>query len=194
VRLARLFFSAAIAIAVAAPLAATAQTVMPVDKFTSVELHGGGTITIRQGPVQRVTMVSGDPGVAGFDVVERDQGGKLIVSSCKGFCWGSHHLDVEIETPVLNGVGIHGGGHITAHGAFPAQSAVSAVIHGGGDIDMKDVPAQSASAAIHGGGKISVAAQNNLSAEIYGGGAIRYIGQPAVNSTIHGGGTVAPIH
>jgi hypothetical protein len=169
VRLARLFFSAAIAIAVAAPLAATAQTVMPVDKFTSVELHGGGTITIRQGPVQRVTMVSGDPG-------------------------GSHHLDVEIETPVLNGVGIHGGGHITAHGAFPAQSAVSAVIHGGGDIDMKDVPAQSASAAIHGGGKISVAAQNNLSAEIYGGGAIRYIGQPAVNSTIHGGGTVAPIH
>ncbi|MGZ6038092.1 MAG: GIN domain-containing protein [Phenylobacterium sp.] len=187
------FLLAAAAVTVAAPVVASAQTVVPTDKFSSVDLHGGGTITIRQGPVQRVTLISGDPKVARFEVVDRDHDGRLIMSPCDGFCWGSHHFEVEIETPVLNGVGIHGGGHITAHGAFPAQGAVSATIHGGGDIDMKDVPAQAATAEIHGGGKIQVAAQSTLSAEIYGGGAIRYLGQPTVNSSIHGGGGVSPI-
>jgi hypothetical protein len=184
---------AAAAIAVAAPAVAAAQTVMPTDKFTSVDLHGGGLITIRQGPVQRVTLVSGDPKVARFEVVDREHGGRLVMSPCDHSCWGNHHFEVEIETPVLNGIDIHGGGRITAHGAFPAQSAVSVAIHGGGDIDMKDVPAQSASAAIHGGGKIYVSAQNSLSASIMGGGAIRYLGQPTVNSEIHGGGTVSPL-
>jgi hypothetical protein len=185
---------AAAAITLAAPAAASAQTVMPVQKFTSVDLHGGGMITIRQGPVQRVTLVSGDPQVARFEVKDRGQGGRLIISPCEGVCWGSHKLEVEIETPELNGIEIHGGGHITAHGAFPAQGAVSAAIHGGGDIDMKDVPAQSASVAIHGGGKILVSARNSLSASIYGGGAIRYVGQPSVNSEIHGGGSVSPLN
>lgn len=190
-RLAWLF--AAAAIAIAAPAVAAAQTVAPLDKFTSVDLHGGGVITIRQGPVQRVTLVRGDPKVAHFEVTDRNRGGRLVISPCEGFCWGSHHLEVEIETPELDGLAIHGGGRLVAHGAFPARGAVSAVIHGGGDIDMKDVPAQSASVAIYGRGKIYVTAQNSLSASIYGGGAIRYLGQPTVNSEIHGGGTISPM-
>lgn len=191
-RLACLF--AAAALAIAAPAIAAAQTVVPTDKFTAVDLHGGGVITIRQGPVQRVTLVRGDPRVARFEVTDRGRGGRLVISPCDGvFCWGSHHLEVEIETPVLNGLAIHGGGHLEAHGAFPAQGAVSAVIHGGGDIDMKDVPAQSASAAIHGGGKIYLTAQDSLSASIFGGGAIRYLGHSRVNSEIRGGGTISPL-
>jgi hypothetical protein len=137
-----------------------------------------------------VTMVRGDRDVAGFDVVNNGQGGKLIISACRGFCMGSHHLEVEIETPSLDGATINGGGHILAEGAFPSQGAVSAVIHGGGVIDLKAVPAQSASAAIYGGGKILVAAQNSLSASVNGGGSIRYVGQPAVSTSIHGGGTI----
>ena len=174
----------------ALPAAAAAQTVMPVEKFESVELHGGGTVTIRQGSVQRVTMIRGDRDVAGFDVIDRGQGGKLVISACRGFCMGSHRLEVEIQTPSLNGAAVNGGGHIVAEGAFPAQGAVSAVIHGGGVIDLKAVPAQSASVVIHGGGKIFVTAQNNLAASINGGGSIRYLGQPTVSSSIHGGGTV----
>jgi hypothetical protein len=191
-RFAPLFAAAAI-VAIAAPVAALAQTVIPTDKFTAIDLRGGGTITIRQGPVQRVTLISGDPKRARFEVIGSDHGGRLVMSPCDGACWGLHGFEVEIETPVLNGIDIHGGGHITAHGAFPAQAAVSAAIHGGGDIDMKDVPAQSASAAIHGGGKIYVTAQNSLSAEIVGGGVIRYAGHPAVSSSIHGGGAVSQI-
>ena len=187
-RLALLF--AAAAIVAVSPAIAAAQTVEPVARFTGVELHGGGTITIRQAPVQKVTLVRGDPAIASFEVNSR---GRLIVSSCRGFCWGIHSFDVEIDTPDLNAVGIYGGGHITAKGAFPSSSSMSAVIHGGGDIDVKDVPAQSTSAAIHGGGKILVSAQTSLDAEIRGGGSIHYLGHPSVNSSIHGGGSVSAI-
>src|SRR5438270_8016413 len=92
-RAALLILSAALA---AAPFAAAAQTVVPVARFTGVELHGGGSLSIHQGPLQRVTLVQGDPTVASFEVNSR---GRLIVSSCKGICMGSQHLAVEIETP-----------------------------------------------------------------------------------------------
>jgi len=189
-RFAPMFAAAAVAAIAITPAIARAETVVPVGTFTGVELHGGGSINIHQGPVQRVTLVRGDPAVAGFEVNGR---GRLIVSSCRGFCWGSHKLEVDIETPDLSAAEIHGGGQIVAKGAFPAQGAVSAAIHGGGDIDLRDIPAQSASAAIHGGGKIFVAAQNSLDAEIYGGGLIRYAGHPTVSSSIHGGGSVSSI-
>ncbi|HLZ76696.1 GIN domain-containing protein [Phenylobacterium sp.] len=184
-----IFAAAAAALAIA-PGIASAQTVEQVGKFTGVELHGGGTITIRQGPAQRVTLVRGDPAEARFEV---DSRGHLIASPCRGSCWGIRHFDVEIETPDLNEVAIYGGGHISAKGAFPATGAMSAEIHGGGDIDVRDVPAQATSAAIHGGGKIFVSAQNRLEAAIHGGGAIHYVGHPTVNSEIHGGGSISPI-
>ncbi len=173
-----------------APAVASAETVEQVGRFTGVELHGGGTISIRQAPVQRVTLISGDPARASFEV---DSRGRLIASPCRGSCWGFQRFDVQIETPDLNAVAIYGGGHITAKGAFPAASAMSVSIHGGGDIDVKDVPAQATSAEIHGGGKILVSAQSSLQAAIHGGGAIHYAGHPTVNSEIHGGGSVSPI-
>jgi hypothetical protein len=181
---------AAAVLAVAIPAGASAQTVETVGRFEAVELHGGGTIRIHQGPVQRVTLVRGDPAEASFEV--RD-GRRLVISPCRGFCMVSHHLEVEIETPQLSGASIMGGGHITADGNFPVQGAVKAVIHGGGGIDLGAVPAQSASAQINGGGKIVVAAQSSLSATIRGGGEIRYLGKPQVNTSIHGGGSVSSV-
>jgi hypothetical protein len=180
----------AVAALLVTPAIATAQTVVPVEKFSALALHGGGTITVRQAPVQRVTLLRGDPEEARLDVVDRGDGGKLVVSPCRGFCMGSHRLEVLVETPDLSAVSISGGGHIVAEGPFRSQGAVSAVIHGGGGIDLKAMPAQSASASVHGGGKIVLAAQNSLSASVYGGGSIRYLGQPTVNTSIHGGGSV----
>ena len=181
---------AAATLVAVAPAVAAAQTVEQVGKFDSIELHGGGQIMIHQGPVQRVTLVRGDPAQARFEVRE---GGKLVMSPCSRMCWGPNRFEVEIETPQLTGIAIMGGGHIVADGRFPPQNAVSAVIHGGGDIDMRSVPAQSASARINGGGKIVVAAQNSLSAAINGGGEIRYLGQPDVSTAIHGGGSVTSL-
>lgn len=184
---------AATAILAALPAMAAAEGVVPVEKFNAMELRGGGTITIRQGPVQRVTVIEDTSGKSQVEVVDRGEGGKLILSSCRGLCWGRSHFKVEIVTPVMSSVTINGGGQILAEGSFPSQDAVSAVIHGGGIIDLKAMPAQSASARIYGGGKIVVAAQNSLSAAINGGGSIRYLGQPAVSSSIHGGGSVDPV-
>ena len=188
-RLATLF---AAAVLTAAPALATAAGVVPVEKFSAVELHGGGTITIRQAAVQRVTVIEATSDRARVEVVDRGDGGKLILAPCRGNCWGPNHFDVLVETPVMSSVEIMGGGHIMAEGNFAPQGAVSAVIHGGGVIDLKTMPAQSASAAIHGGGKIVVAAQSSLSASIAGGGSIRYVGQPSVSTSIHGGGSVDP--
>lgn len=184
---------AAAAILAAAPAIAAAEGAVPVDKFNALELRGGGTVTIRQGAVQRVTVIRDTGGKSQVEVVNRGDGGKLVLSSCRGVCWGPNHFEVEVVTPVMSSVTINGGGHILAEGAFQPQGAVSAVIHGGGVIDLKSMPAQAASAQIHGGGKIVVAAQNSLSAGIYGGGSIRYLGQPSVSSSIHGGGSVDPI-
>jgi hypothetical protein len=178
---------AAAAVLTAAPALASAATVVPVDKFTALELRGGGTITIRQGPVQKVTVIEDTSGRSEIEVVD---GGKLILRSCRGTCWGHSHFEVEVETPVMSSVTITGGGHITAEGAFAPQGAVAAKINGGGVIDLKTMPAQSASAVIHGGGKIMVAAQDSLSASIAGGGSIRYVGHPSVSTSIHGGGSV----
>jgi hypothetical protein len=189
-RLATLF---AAAVLTALPALACAETVVPVDRFNALELHGGGTITIRQAPVQRVTIIEATSERARVDVVDRAGGGTLILAPCRGSCWGSNRFEVLVETPVMSSVSIMGGGHIVAEGAFAPQGAVSAVIHGGGVIDLKTMPAQSASAAIHGGGKIVVAAQSSLSASIAGGGSIRYLGQPAVSTSIHGGGSVDSI-
>ncbi len=176
--------------AVALPGAAMAETVVPVGKFTGVELHGGGLIRIEKAAVQRVTLVQGNPADARFEVNSR---GELTVSPCRGFCMGRGRFEVLIETPELESVGIFGGGRITAEGAFPAKGKVSAAIHGGGDIDMRAVPADAAAASIHGGGQIKVSAQRSLAASIAGGGAIRYLGHPAVASSIFGGGSISPL-
>jgi hypothetical protein len=182
-------FAVVAALAVA-PALACAETVTPVGKFDALELHGGGTITIRQAPVQRVTVIEATSERPRVEVVD---GRTLILAPCTGSCWGSNHFSVLVETPVMSSVAIKGGGHIVAEGNFARQSAVSAAIHGGGVIDLKTMPAQSASAAIRGGGKIFVAAQDSLSASIAGGGEIRYLGQPSVSTAIHGGGSVDPI-
>jgi len=191
-RLAHLLAAAAVLASVPA-IAAAAEGAVSVDKFNAVELRGGGTITIRQGPVQRVTVIQDTSGKSSVEVVDRGDGGKLVLSSCHGVCWGPNRFEVEVVTPVMSSVTINGGGHIVAEGAFAPQGAISAAIHGGGIIDLKSMPAQSASAQIHGGGKIVVAAQSSLSAGIYGGGSIRYVGQPAVSTSIHGGGSVDAI-
>jgi hypothetical protein len=181
---------AASAALAAVPLLASAATVMPVEKFNALELHGGGTITIRQGPVQRVTVIEATSDRPRVEVVD---GGKLILAPCTGACWGSNHFEVLVETPVMGSVAIKGGGHIVSEGNFAPQGAVSAAITGGGVIDLKTMPAQAASAAIRGGGKIVVAARDSLSASIAGGGSIRYVGHPSVSTAIHGGGSVDPM-
>jgi len=189
----RLFVLISVASVLAAP-AFAAETVVSVGKFESVELRGGGTVVIHQGPVQRVTVRSSDPERPVFDVSDHDgRGGRLVIRACEGSCSSPHDFEVDIETPNLSGASVMGGGGITAEGPFRAQAAVSAAVHGGGKVDLRALNVSATSAEVMGGGRVFVSAKNSLSATVNGGGAIRYSGSPTVDSAIHGGGSIDPI-
>jgi hypothetical protein len=173
--------------AFAASAPALATEVVPVPAFRSVQLRGGGEVSIRPGPVQRVTNVEGSSRITRFRV-ERD--GRRRIDVCDGNCPRQYRLRIDIQSPSAPDVGIAGGGLIRASGGFPAQRQLSVAVSGGGKIDMLAVQAGSVNAAVHGGGLISVRPRSSLSAAVNGGGQIRYAGNPAVSSAINGGGSV----
>jgi hypothetical protein len=173
--------------AFAASAPALATEVVPVPAFRSVQLRGGGEVSIRPGPEQRVTIVEGSSRITRFRV-ERD--GRLRIDVCDGNCPRQYRLRIDIQSPSAPDVGIAGGGLIRASGGFPAQRQLSVAVSGGGKIDMLAVQAGSVNAAVHGGGLISVRPRSSLSAAVNGGGQIRYAGNPAVSSAINGGGSV----
>jgi len=175
----------AFALVVAVPT--LAAEVVPVPAFRSVELRGGGEVSIRPGPVQRVTIIEGSVRISRFRI-ERD--GKLQIDECNGNCPRQYRLRVDILSPYAPDVAIAGGGLIHAASGFPAQRQLSAAIMGGGKIDMLAVSAGTVNAAVQGGGLIAVRPRSNLSAAVDGGGEIRYAGNPAVSSAINGGGAV----
>ena len=173
--------------AFAASAPALATEVVPVPAFRSVQLRGGGEVSIRPGPVQRVTIVEGSSRITRFRV-ERD--GKLRIDVCDGNCPRQYRLRIDLQSPSAPDVAIAGGGLIRASAGFPAQRQLSAAVSGGGKIDMLAVSASSVNAAVHGGGLISVRPHSSLSAAVNGGGQVRYAGNPTVSSAINGGGSV----
>ena len=177
----------AIAFAALASVApAAAQTPVSVPAFDSIELRGGGRVTIRQGASQRVTLVRGSPEMTRFTV---DRDGELRIDACVRSC-RNYDLVVEIVTPGIDAVAIHGGGQMRAEGSFARRTALAAAIHGGGLIDVTALGADSVAAAINGGGSIRTHPRVALAVSINGGGTVVYEGDPAVSTNITGGGTV----
>lgn len=171
--------------AVSAPALATEQ--VPVAPFRSVQLRGGGEVTIRPGPAQRVVIVEGSSRITRLRV-ERD--GRLKIDVCDGNCPRNYRLRIDIQSPHAPDVAIAGGGLIRAAGGFAPQRRLAAAIAGGGKIDVGAVQADRVEAAVHGGGLVSVRARSALSAAVNGGGEVRYAGNPSVSSAINGGGAV----
>lgn len=175
----------ALGFAISAPVAAA--ELVPVPEFRSVQLRGGGEVTVRPGRAQRVTLVEGSARVTEVKVLP---GGKLRIDACDGRCPDRYRLRVLIETPTMPDVAVDGGGAISAASGFRAESQLSAAISGGGSIDLRSVAADGVAAAINGGGEILVQPRRSLSAAINGGGSIRYWGDPSVTSIVNGGGAV----
>ncbi|MGH6870498.1 MAG: GIN domain-containing protein [Rhizomicrobium sp.] len=182
-----LLASAALA-ALAAP--ACAQTVVPTPAFDSVELEGGGHVTIKHGDVQRVTIVKGSTQYTRIGT-EMLQPRKLKIDACNENCPQHYDLEIVIETPSIAAVAISGGGHIETAGAFPGQHAVTAAIEGGGHVDLRSIDADNATAAVEGGGHIELRAEKHLTAAVDGGGHITYWGSPEVTEAVNGGGEVS---
>ena len=173
--------------ALLASMPALAADVVPLPAFRSIELQGGGNVSIVPGPVQRVTLVQGSANSTRFAV---DHDGKLEIDACYRICPHNYDLQIRIESPRVPAVAIQGGGNITAMGGFAPQDHLAAAVHGGGTIDLRSVDAREVAAAINGGGKIAVRPRSALSAAVHGGGEIRYLGDPQVSEAVAGGGDV----
>jgi hypothetical protein len=184
----RLMLSLVTAAAVIAAPALAAE-VVSVPQFRSVELRGGGGVTVVPGPAQRVTILEGSSQFT-HAYVERD--GQLRIDTCNDRCPHDYRLRVEIQSPDVPNLAVSGGGNIVARGGFRPQTHLAAAVNGGGQVDASAVEAMSVSAAVNGGGQVLVRPRSSLSAAVNGGGHVRYIGSPQVTTAIHGGGSVSP--
>lgn len=179
-------------LALAAALLGTtafAGTNVPVAPFTSIQLSGGGHVIVRSGAQQRVTLVKGDIKISRIVV----NGDKLEISPCSGWSCPRHYdLEVEVMSPNIKGLSIHGGGGIDAQGSFAKQAVLDLQLHGGGDIQAGAIPAETVNASVFGGGDITTKPVTNLNAQVHGGGDITYIGHPPhVASQTFGGGSIS---
>jgi hypothetical protein len=178
--------TAAALLAVAAP--AAAQEVVPLGRFDSIQLNGGGSVRLRHGPVQRVTLIRGSTRYSHVRVEGRER--ELVIDACNGRCPRRYDLEIEIVTPDVAAVAVNGGGEIVVASGFPRQESVAAAVNGGGAIDLRALPVREAAASVHGGGSLKVRPAASLAASVMGGGEIRYWGNPEVASSINGGGLV----
>lgn len=169
---------------------ASAEELVRVAPFESVELEGGGHVMVRHGDVQQVRLLKGSTALTRFLV---EDSGKLRIEDCRGDCPHDYDLEVEITTPRLDGLAISGGGEIDSDGNFGPVRHLAVAIDGGGKIDARGIDADRAEAAINGGGLIRLKAHSALTAAVDGGGEIRYWGNPHVTSAIDGGGEVARV-
>ncbi|HEU4889045.1 MAG TPA: hypothetical protein VFV49_14265, partial [Thermoanaerobaculia bacterium] len=76
-----------------------AQTDIPVQQFRSIELHHGGTVIVRHGPAQRVTIRTGD---LRSTRVRLATGQRLVIENCNPDCPRNYRLQMEIITPELS--------------------------------------------------------------------------------------------
>jgi len=167
--------------------AAFAGTDLSFPAFTGINLHGGGHVVLRHGAVQKVTVIKGDLKKADIHL----DGKTLDVSSCKGWCWNVAELVVEITSPAIDAMEVHGGGDLEAVGEFPHQPVLNVQVHGGGDLDARAIPADTVNASVHGGGDAKVKALTAINANVHGGGDLTYTGNPGqIRSETHGGGTI----
>lgn len=166
-------------------LPASAATSVTVPRFQALSLHGGGTVTIRHGATQKVTIMRGDPAVSKFQVVDKS----LRIYACDTSCPDNYKLEVEVVTPDMSALAIRGGGKL-AMTDFPAQKTLALSVQGGGSIDSRAVQANHVAASVQGGGGIRTWATGSLAASVRGGGGVVYRGDPTVATTVRGGGSV----
>lgn len=172
--------------ALAAAPAQAAETV-PVKAFKSVQLRGGGSVSIRPGATQRVTLLSGS---TRFTTVRVDDRGRLRIEACNARCPRDYDLQVEIVTPLAPDAAASGGGAMTFARGFRSQPQLSLAVSGGARINARAVSAASLSVAASGGGRVLTGSSRHLSAAVSGGAEVRYIGTPRVSSVVSGGGTI----
>jgi hypothetical protein len=175
------------AMAFVASVPALASELVPVPHFDAIGLHGGGTVTVVPGPVQRVTILEGS---SRFTRIRLEQERSLRIDTCSADCPRQYRLRIEIQSPRVPVLAVDGGGAISVAGGFAPEGHLVAAVNGGGRIDTRAVDAADVTAAVNGGGNLFVRARSSLTGAVRGGGNVRYWGNPSVTSAIEGGGSV----
>ena len=155
--------------------------------FSSVELRNGGDVNLIHGPLQRVTLLEGDPEQSSIEI--RDDG-RLVIDRCPKRCAGRHDFQVEIVTPSLAAVAVAEGGTIQSQGDFPRQPEIEVAVSQGGTIDIRSMAVANIAASVYSGGRIFVKPADALSADVEQGGNVTYWGDAVVKSSIRHGGVV----
>lgn len=177
------------------PAAAMAAEVVNVPQFRSIALHDGGTVVVRPGTTQRVTLIEGTRNDTQFSV----RNGTLMIENCTRpipniiqRCPPNYHLRVEIVTPPLQAMAVSDGGILRTEGTFAPQEKLAASVHDGGMLDIRSHPANDVAAAVHDGGRVWLTARSSVAASVRDGGHITYWGDPAsVAKSVHDGGAVS---
>jgi Putative auto-transporter adhesin, head GIN domain len=168
--------------------AAVAATDVPVSAFRSLELSHGGKVIVRNGPVQRVTFLKGDPQ---YTRVEVDGEQRLVIQTARGECPRGYRVEIEVVTPYLSEVFVSNGGSIEAVDAFPAQPSMEVAVEQGGSIDIRSISANDVTASVFSGGQIFTTSHRTLNAKVRSGGVITYWGEVGkVNKSVRDGGVV----
>lgn len=175
------------ALSLAMPSTPAAQAEVPVAAFDSIELHDGARVTLRYGPIQRVTLIKGSLDYTNVTVVD---GGRLIINKCKSRCPRGYELEIEIVTSDITSIWVNDGGTIQSQGNFPPRTEIKAGVSQGGTIDIRSMLVDSVKASVEQGGSIFTTPQIALFASIEQGGNITYWGEPRVESSVKHGGDV----
>jgi hypothetical protein len=180
-----------------------------LSRFDSVSLHGTATLDITIGDEPSVTL-DGDPDVVKGTkikvygdtlVITRrptgwfsyDRGKKLVAHVTmrrldRLSLYGASDVTIAGADSGASRIAINGAGHVTASGRL---DAVSLVINGTGDADLKAMPVGWAKVVVNGAGKVTLDVRDSLSAIVNGAGDVVYDGDPPhVSSSIHGAGSI----
>jgi hypothetical protein len=154
---------------------ALAATDMPLAPFSAIEAGGGADVILKHGP-QRVTLRKGDLKISKISV----QNGTLVIETCGNVlsCPWHYNLEVEVVSPRIERINIHGGAEFDARGDFPRQKKLVAEAHGGAEADLRAIPADDADADAHGGAEIHLGDVHTLHAKAHGGAEITFRGNP----------------
>ena len=174
--------------AVAFVSSSVAATAIPVGSFDSIALSDGGRVVVRYGPVQRVSMIQGDPSYTRVRVDDE----RLVIESSDGRCPRGYRLEIEVVTPRLTALSVSNGGTVQTAGAFPGVGSLSLAVENGGTVDARSIVADRVNAAVDQGGRIFTTARDSLRAAVDSGGVITYWGDVKdVRESVRHGGVVS---
>jgi hypothetical protein len=185
-------------------VAATQTRSLP--PFTGVDLAGANNVAVRIGARQSVVVHADDNLLR--RVTTRVRADTLVIGTSPGDLNAKSPMFVEVTTPSLDGLRLHGAGNISASGiearsltvtlagsgnidATGTATELTVTLSGEGNALLHGLIARDADAALGGDGTIMLTATRSLTARISGTGTILYGGNPPhVTQTVTGTGTV----